>query len=136
MSCAVYNATVLDHFLNPRNVGDVPDAEALGEAGEPNGGDAMRLSLRIKNGRIVDARFRTVGCAAAIASSSMATELLNGRTLEEARHFSNQEVVAALGGLPAAKVQCSLLAAQALRAALEDYEKRHPQAGARGQPGP
>jgi nitrogen fixation NifU-like protein len=132
---ALYNATVLDHFLNPRNVGDVPDAEALGEAGEPNCGDAMRLSLRIKNGRIVDARFRTVGCGAAIASSSMATELLKGRTLEEARHFSNQEVVAALGGLPPAKVQCSLLAAQALRAALEDYEKRYPGAGARLRPG-
>jgi len=131
---ALYNATVLDHFLNPRNVGDVPDAEALGEAGKPHCGDAMRLSLRIKNGRIVDARFRTVGCGAAIASSSMATELIKGRTLEEARLFSNQEVVAALGGLPPAKVQCSLLAAQALRAALEDYEKRHPQAGARSRP--
>ena len=77
----------------------------------------------------MDARFRTLGCGAAIASSSMATELLKGRTLEEARHFSNQEVVAALGGLPPAKMQCSLLAAQALRAALEDYEKRHPASG-------
>ena len=127
---ALYNATVLDHFLNPRNVGDVPEAEALGQAGEPNCGDTMRLSLRIKDGRIVDARFRTVGCGAAIASSSMATELIKGRTLEEARHFSNREVVDALGGLPPAKIQCSVLAGQALRAALEDYEKRHPGAGA------
>jgi len=132
---ALYNAIVLDHFLNPRNVGDVPQAEALGEAGEPNCGDAMRLSLRIKHGRIVDARFRTVGCGAAIASSSMATELIKGRTLEEARHFSNQEVVAALGGLPPAKVQCSLLAGQALQAALEDYEKRRPGGRARGRTG-
>jgi len=127
---ALYNATVLDHFLNPRNVGDVPDPEALGHAGEPNCGDAMRLTLRIQNGRIVDARFRTVGCGAAIASSSMATELLKGRTLEQARHFSNHEIVAALGGLPPAKIQCSVLAGQALRAALADYDKRHPAAAA------
>jgi nitrogen fixation NifU-like protein len=129
---ALYNATVLDHFLNPRNVGDVPEAEALGQAGEPNCGDTMRLSLRIKDGRIVEARFRTVGCGAAIASSSMATELIKGRTIEEARRFSNQEVVAALGGLPPAKIRCSVLAGQALRAALEDYEKRHPGTGAPG----
>jgi nitrogen fixation NifU-like protein len=131
---ALYNATVLDHFLNPRNVGDVPEPEAVGEAGEPSCGDTMRLSLRIKDGRIVDARFRTLGCAAAIASSSMATELLRGRTLAQARLFSNLEVVAALGGLPPAKIQCSVLAGQALRAALEDYEKRHPGADAPGRP--
>ena len=127
---ALYNGTVLDHFLNPRNVGDVPEPEALGEAGEPNCGDAMRLSLRIQDGKIVDARFRTVGCGAAIASSSMATELIKGRTIEQARQFSNQEIVAALGGLPPAKIQCSVLAGQALRAALEDYDKRHPAAAA------
>jgi len=129
---ALYNATVLDHFLNPRNVGEVPQAEALGEAGEPSCGDTLRLSLRIKDGRIVNARFRTLGCGAAIASSSMATELLAGRTVEEARHFSNEEVVAALGGLPPSKVQCSVLAGQALRAALEDYDNRHPGADAPG----
>ncbi|HXR08420.1 MAG TPA: iron-sulfur cluster assembly scaffold protein [Candidatus Acidoferrum sp.] len=123
---ALYNPTVLDHFLNPRNVGDVPEADAMGQAGQPGDGDTMRLSLRIKHGKILDARFKTLGCAAAIASSSMATELLKGRTLQEARHFSNEEVVAALGGLPPAKLQCSLLAAQALRAALDDYQKRHP----------
>ena len=132
---AFYNPIVLDHFLNPRNVGDVPEAEALGQAGEPNCGDAMRLSLRIQDGRIVDARFRAVGCGAAIASSSMATELIKGRTLEQARQFSNQEIVAALGGLPPAKIQCSVLAGQALRAALEDYEKRHPAASAPGRRG-
>jgi nitrogen fixation protein NifU and related proteins len=129
---AFYNPIVLDHFLNPRNVGEVPQAEALGEAGEPSCGDTMRLSLRIKDGRIVNARFRTLGCGAAIASSSMTTELLKGRTVEEARHFSNEEVVAALGGLPPAKVQCSVLAGQALRAALQDYDRRHPGADAPG----
>ena len=129
---ALYNPTVLDHFLNPRNVGEVPQAEALGEAGEPSCGDTLRLSLRIKDGRIVNARFRTLGCGAAIASSSMATELLTGRTVEEARHFSNEEVVAALGGLPPSKVQCSVLAGQALRAALEDYDRRRPGADAPG----
>jgi nitrogen fixation NifU-like protein len=132
---ALYNATVLDHFLNPRNVGDVPEPEALGEAGEPGSGDTMRLSLRIKDGKIVDARFRTVGCGAAIASSSMATELIKGRTIKEARHFTNHEVVAALGGLPPSKIQCSVLAGQALRAALDDYENRHPGADAPGRPG-
>jgi len=131
---AFYNPIVLDHFLNPRNVGEVPHAEALGEAGEPSCGDTMRLSLRIKDGRIVNARFRTLGCGAAIASSSMATELLKGRTVEEARHFSNEEVVAALGGLPPSKVQCSVLAGQALRAALEDYDRRHPGADAPRRP--
>ena len=132
---AFYNPIVLDHFLNPRNVGEVPQAEALGEAGEPSCGDTLRLSLRIKDGRIVNARFRTLGCGAAIASSSMATELIKGRTLEQARQFSNQEIVAALGGLPPAKIQCSVLARQALRAALEDYEKRHPAASAPGRRG-
>jgi nitrogen fixation NifU-like protein len=131
---ALYNPTVLDHFLNPRNVGDVPEPEALGQAGDASCGDTMRLTLRIKNGRIVDARFRTFGCAAAIASSSMATELLKGRTVEEARHFSDLEVVAALGGLPPAKIQCSVLAGQALRAALENYRTRHPGALAPARP--
>jgi nitrogen fixation NifU-like protein len=125
----------MDHFLNPRNTGDVPEPEATGEAGEPACGDTMRLTLRIKGGRILEARFRTLGCAAAIASSSMATELLKGRTIGEARHFSNKEVVAALGGLPADKIQCSVLAAQALRAALEDYESRQSEKGKPGRPG-
>ena len=121
---ALYNPTVLDHFLHPRNVGDLSQPDALGHAGQSNCGDTMRLSLRIKDGRIIDARFRTFGCGAAIASSSVATELIKGRTLDQARHFSNQEVVAALGGLPPAKIQCSVLAAQALQSALEDSEKK------------
>jgi nitrogen fixation NifU-like protein len=128
---ALYNPVVLDHFLNPRNAGDVPEADALGQAGEPACGDTMRLTLRIRRGRIVDARFRTFGCAAAIARSSMATELLKGRTVAQARRFSNEDIVAALGGLPPGKLQCSVLAAQALRAALEDYDNRHPAGRAR-----
>jgi nitrogen fixation NifU-like protein len=120
----LYNSTVLDHFLNPRNTGDVAEPDAIGEAGNSDDGDTLRLTLRIKDGRIVDARFRACGCGAAIASSSMATELIKGKTLEEARHFSNAEVVQALGGLPAAKIQCSVLAAQALRAALDDFDRR------------
>jgi len=130
---ALYNPVVLDHFLNPRNVGDVPRADGVGEAGRPDCGDTLRMSLKIEEGRIVEARFRANGCAAAIASSSMATELVRGRTLEEARRFSNEEVVAALGGLPRAKIQCSVLASQALQAALEDHQKRRPAARRRGR---
>jgi nitrogen fixation NifU-like protein len=122
---ALYNPIVLDHFLNPRNVGDLPEPDALGQASQPDCGDSLTLSLAIKDGKIVDARFRAFGCPAAIASSSMATELLKGRTIEEARRFSNGEVVEALDGLPAAKMQCSVLAAQALHAALEYYRARH-----------
>jgi nitrogen fixation NifU-like protein len=117
----------MDHFLNPRNAGEIPDADALGEAGNPDEGDVMRISLRIRDGKIEDARFKTFGCAAAIASSSMATELIKGRTLEEASRFRNEEVVQALGGLPPWKIQCSVLAEAALRAALQDYHTRHPQ---------
>ena len=128
---AFYNSTVMDHFLNPRNAGEVPEADARGEAAQPNDGDIMRLTLRIQDGKILEARFKTLGCAAAIASSSMATVLLQGKTLEQARRFSNQEVVAALGGLPSAKIQCSVLAAQALQAALDDYLQRHAAGDAR-----
>jgi nitrogen fixation NifU-like protein len=128
-----YNATVLDHFLNPRHVGEVPAPDGIGEAGKSGDGDTLRLSLRIEDGKIVQARFRAFGCPAAIASASVATELITGMTLAEARHFSNREVVAALGGLPAGKMQCSVLAGQALRAALEDYEKRHPAAPLAGR---
>jgi nitrogen fixation NifU-like protein len=129
---ALYNPTVLDHFLNPRNVGDVQEADGIGEAAQSNGGDTLRMSLKIKEGKIAEARFRAFGCAAAIASSSIATELIEGMTLEQARRFSNRQVVEALGGLPAAKIQCSLLASQALRAALDDYNKKQP---ARPRPG-
>jgi nitrogen fixation protein NifU and related proteins len=129
-SYTLYNQTVMDHFLNPRNLGDLRDADGVGEVGAAACGDIMKISLKIEDGRIKDARFKTFGCGSAIASSSMATELIKGRTIEEAMHFSNQEVVQALGGLPPVKIHCSVLAEEALKAALEDYLKRHPERAA------
>jgi nitrogen fixation NifU-like protein len=123
----LYNPTVMDHFMNPRNMGDLKDADGVGEVGAAACGDIMKISLKIREGRIEDARFKTFGCGSAIASSSMATELIKGRTIEEALNFTNQEVVQALGGLPPVKIHCSVLAEEALKAALEDYVKRHPE---------
>jgi nitrogen fixation NifU-like protein len=123
----LYNPTVMDHFMNPRNMGDIRDADGVGEVGAAACGDIMKISLKIRDGKIEDARFKTFGCGSAIASSSMATELIKGRTIEEAMTFSNQEVVTALGGLPPVKIHCSVLAEEALKAALEDYVKRHPE---------
>jgi nitrogen fixation NifU-like protein len=120
----LYNETVMDHFLNPRNMGDVSEADGVGEVGAAACGDIMKISLKIRDGKIEDARFKTFGCGSAIASSSMATELIKGRTLEEAKNFSNQEVVDALGGLPPVKIHCSVLAEEALKAAIEDYESK------------
>lgn len=124
----LYNPTVMDHFMNPRNMGDLKDADGIGEVGAAACGDIMKISLKIQDGRIADARFKTFGCGSAIASSSMATELVKGRTIDEAMNFTNQEVVDALGGLPPVKIHCSVLAEEALKAALEDYLKRHPEA--------
>lgn len=115
----VYNVTVLDHFHNPRNAGDLPGATATGEAVNPACGDRMRLYLKVQENRITEARFKTFGCIAAIASSSQLTEMLRGRTLDEARALTNRDVVEALGGLPEPKQQCSVLAERGLRAALE-----------------
>jgi len=123
----LYNETVMDHFMNPRNMGDLKDADGVGEVGAAACGDIMKISLKIKNGRIEDARFKTFGCGSAIASSSMATELIKGRSIDEVMSFSNQEVVDALGGLPPVKIHCSVLAEEALKAALEDYMKKHPE---------
>jgi nitrogen fixation NifU-like protein len=129
----LYNQTVMDHFMNPRNMGDVKDADGIGEVGAAACGDIMKISLKIKDGKIEDARFKTFGCGSAIASSSMATELIKGRTIDEAMNFSNQEVVDALGGLPPVKIHCSVLAEEALKAALEDYLKKHPEAAKRAE---
>ena len=126
----LYNQTVMDHFMNPRNMGDVKDADGIGEVGAAACGDIMKIYIKIKDGRIEDARFKTFGCGSAIASSSMATELIKGRTIAEAMNFSNQEVVDALGGLPPVKIHCSVLAEEALKAALEDYVKKHPELAA------
>ena len=130
-SYTLYNQTVMDHFMNPRNLGDLKDADGVGEVGAAACGDIMKISLKIEAGKITDARFKTFGCGSAIASSSMATELIKGRTIEEAMSFTNQEVVSALGGLPPVKIHCSVLAEEALKAALEDYLKRHPEATAK-----
>jgi nitrogen fixation NifU-like protein len=115
---------VMDHFLNPRNVGDLPDADGVGEVGAVSCGDVMRMSIKVRDGRIAEARFRTFGCGTAIAASSVTTELVKGRTVDEALKFSNEEVSAALGGLPPAKSHCPVLAEEAVKAAVEDYLKK------------
>lgn len=117
----MYSEAVLEHFRNPRNVGEVDDPDGVGEVGNPNCGDVMRITIKVRDDRINDVRFRTFGCGAAIATSSMVTEMVKGRTLREAAAVSNRAVAAALGGLPAAKMHCSNLAADAVRAAIEDY---------------
>jgi len=126
MTGGPYNEKVMDHFMNPRNVGEIENADGVGEVGNPACGDMMRLYLKIENDRVVDAKFRTFGCGAAIASSSMLTEMIKGKTVEEARAISNQAVAAALDGLPEVKIHCSVMAEQAVKTALDDYAKKHP----------
>jgi len=125
MTAGPYSAKVMDHFMNPRNVGEIDGADGVGEVGNPACGDMMRLYLKIEDGRVVDARFRTFGCGAAIASSSMLTEMIKGKTVEEAREITNHAVAEALDGLPAVKIHCSVMAEQAVRSALDDYAKKH-----------
>lgn len=121
-----YSEKVMDHFRNPRNVGDMPDADGIGHVGNPVCGDIMELYIKVRDDIIVDAKFKTFGCGAAIATSSMVTELVKGKTVDEALKISNRAVAEALGGLPKIKMHCSLLAEQALKSALEDYFKKHP----------
>lgn len=126
-SYTLYNETVMDHFMNPRNMGDIKDADATGEVGAAACGDIMKITLKIDDATqtVTDARFKTFGCGSAIAASSMATELIKGRTIEELqKNFNNDNIVDALGGLPPVKIHCSVLATEALNAALEDYKKR------------
>jgi nitrogen fixation NifU-like protein len=125
MAAGPYSAKVMDHFMNPRNVGEIESADGVGEVGNPACGDMMRLYLKIDGGKVVDAKFRTFGCGAAIASSSMLTEMIKGKTIEEARAISNQHVADALDGLPAVKIHCSVMAEQAVKSALDDYDKKH-----------
>jgi nitrogen fixation NifU-like protein len=119
-----YSDKVMDHFMNPRNMGEIADANAIGDVGNPACGDMMRLYLKIEDNKIVDAKFKTFGCGAAIATSSMLTELLKGISLDEAKTISNRAVAEALDGLPPVKIHCSVMAEEALAAALKDYEKR------------
>jgi nitrogen fixation NifU-like protein len=123
----LYNQTVMDHFMNPRNMGDIKDANAIGEVGAAACGDIMKISLKIDEatGTVSDVRFKTFGCGSAIAASSMATELIKGRKIEDLeKNFTNDNIVDALGGLPPVKIHCSVLAHEALNAALDDYKKR------------
>lgn len=119
-----YSDKVMDHFANPRNVGEISDADGVGEVGNPKCGDIMKMYLKIENGKIVDVKFKTFGCGAAIATSSMATELIKGKTIEDALKVTNRAVMEALDGLPPVKVHCSVLAEQAVKAALSDYYKK------------
>jgi len=120
----MYTEQVMEHFTNPRNMGEIPDADGIGEVGNAKCGDIMRMYLKIENGIIVDCKFKTYGCASAIATSSIATEMVKGHPIEEAMSLSNKAVVEALGGLPAHKIHCSVLAEQAIKAALADYYKK------------
>jgi nitrogen fixation NifU-like protein len=120
-----YNEKVIDYFMNPRNVGGIPDADGVGEVGNPRCGDVMKIYLDVDENEVIrDVKFETFGCAAAIATSSMATEMVKGLTIDEALKITNKEVANELGGLPAEKIHCSLLAEEALRAAVMNYRER------------
>ena len=120
----MYSEKVMDHFMNPRNVGEIPDADGVGMEGNPTCGDAMQLFIKVEHDRIVDAKFRTFGCGAAIAVSSMITEMVKGKTLDEAMSMSKEAVANELGGLPPQKMHCSNLGADALKKAIEDYRSK------------
>jgi nitrogen fixation NifU-like protein len=120
----MYSDKVLEHFKNPRNVGEIPDADGIGKVGNPVCGDVMFIYIKVKDDIITDIKFKTLGCGAAIATSSMITEMARGKTLEEAKKISRGDVAEALDGLPPQKMHCSNLASDGLKAAIEDYEKR------------
>ena len=122
---ALYTETVMDHFTHPRNVGEIPDANGVGEVGNAKCGDIMKMYLKINGNIIEDVKFETFGCGSAIASSSMATELIKGKTIDEALAVTNKQVVDALGGLPAHKLHCSVLAEESIKSAVKDYYDRN-----------
>jgi nitrogen fixation NifU-like protein len=124
MAQGPYSDIVIDHFENPRNMGEIPLADGEAEVGNPTCGDVTKIFLKIEGDRIVDVKFKTFGCAAAIAAASMTTELIKGKTLEDALKVTNELVAKELGGLPAAKIHCSVMAEEALRAAIENYTKK------------
>ncbi len=119
-----YSEKVMDHFANPRNVGEIADADGIGEVGNPKCGDIMKMYIKVDGNVITDVKFKTFGCGAAIATSSMATEMIRGKTIEEALKLTNRAVMEALDGLPPAKVHCSVLAEQAIKSAVSDYYRR------------
>ncbi len=124
---ALYSEKVMDHFRNPRNVGIIEDADGVGEVGNARCGDIMKVYLKIEDDIITDVKFETFGCGSAIASSSMATELIKGKPVSEAMRLTNKAVAEALDGLPDYKMHCSVLAEEAIRGALEDYYNKHPE---------
>lgn len=121
----MYTEKVMDHFSAPRNVGEIENADGVGEVGNAHCGDIMKIYLKIDNDVITDVKFKTFGCGAAIATSSIATEMIKGKTVDEALQLTNKAVVEALDGLPPAKLHCSVLAEEAVKAAIEDYKKKH-----------
>jgi nitrogen fixation NifU-like protein len=121
----MYNDKVMDHFLNPRNAGEIEDADGIGEVGNAKCGDIMRMYVKVENDIIIDVKFRTFGCGSAIAASSISTEMLIGKTIDEALEITNKDVVDELGGLPVVKVHCSVLAEQAFKVAIYDYAKKN-----------
>ena len=121
----MYSEIVMDHFQNPRNVGEIDNADGIGEVGNPKCGDIMKMYIKIEDDVIVDVKFKTFGCGSAIASSSITTEMIKGKTIKEALQLTNKDVTQALGGLPPVKVHCSVLAEQSVKAALLDYSKRN-----------
>lgn len=120
----MYSDKVLDHFSNPRNVGEIPDADGVGEVGNPQCGDIMRMYLKIEGNVITDVKFKTFGCGAAVATSSMATEMVKGKSVKEALELTNKAVMEALDGLPPEKIHCSVLAEEAIHSAIDDYYKK------------
>jgi nitrogen fixation NifU-like protein len=121
----MYSDKVMDHFTNPRNVGVIEDADGVGEVGNVKCGDIMKIYLKIEDEVIVDIKFKTFGCGSAIASSSISTEMIKGKTVEDALKVTNRDVVEALGGLPAVKVHCSVLAEEAIKSAIYDYAQKN-----------
>lgn len=120
-----YSAIVMDHFATPRNVGELPDANGIGEVGNAKCGDIMKMYIKVENNIIVDVKFKTFGCGAAIATSSIATEMIKGKSIDQALTLTNKAVVEALEGLPSSKIHCSVLAEQAIKSAVSDYYRRN-----------
>ncbi|MDO5302621.1 MAG: Fe-S cluster assembly scaffold protein NifU [Clostridia bacterium] len=121
----LYNDKVMDHFMNPRNVGEIENPDGQGTYGSPVCGDMMQIQIKVDNDVITDAKFKTFGCGSAIASSSMATEMIIGKTIDEALEISNKQIIDELGGLPPVKVHCSVLADHAIKCAIYDYAQKH-----------